>query len=186
MGVFETPPFDRGTVAVAKAVADPGATSVVGGGDSEKAVKSAGVSERSHMCPPGAALRWNSFGSRVARGRRAARPMKKTSLAKNKIKILLLEGIHSSAVEAFRRDGYTEIEYHQKSLPEPQLIASLRNAYLVGIRSATQLPARVFEQAPKLIGVGCFVSEPTKWIWTRRRKQRDSGFQTPPSRTREV
>jgi len=45
MGVFETPPFDRGTVAVAKAIAASGATSVVGGGDSEKAVKSAGVSD---------------------------------------------------------------------------------------------------------------------------------------------
>src|SRR5260370_24654010 len=45
MGVFEKPPFDRGTVAIAKAVADSGAISVVGGGDSEKAVKSAGVAD---------------------------------------------------------------------------------------------------------------------------------------------
>ena len=36
MGVFEMPPFDRGTVALAKAVAESGAVSVVGGGDSEK------------------------------------------------------------------------------------------------------------------------------------------------------
>ena len=36
MGVFEKPPFDTGTVAVAKAVAESGALSVVGGGDSEK------------------------------------------------------------------------------------------------------------------------------------------------------
>ena len=43
MGVFEKPPFDRGTVALAKAVAESGAISVVGGGDSEKAIKSAGV-----------------------------------------------------------------------------------------------------------------------------------------------
>ncbi len=82
--------------------------------------------------------------------------MKKTSLAKSKIKILLLEGIHSSAVDALRRDGYTQIDYRQKSLPEPDLIAAIRDAYFVGIRSATQLPASVFEQAPKLIGVGCF------------------------------
>src|SRR5581483_4963750 len=43
MGVFEKPPFDKGTVALAKAVAGSGALSVVGGGDSEKAIKSAGV-----------------------------------------------------------------------------------------------------------------------------------------------
>jgi len=56
MGVFELPPFDRGTVAVAKAVAESGAVSVVGGGDSEKAVKAAGVSAKiSHVSTGGGA-----------------------------------------------------------------------------------------------------------------------------------
>jgi phosphoglycerate kinase len=56
MGVFETPPFDRGTVALARAVADSGAISVVGGGDSEKAVKSAGVADRiTHISTGGGA-----------------------------------------------------------------------------------------------------------------------------------
>jgi phosphoglycerate kinase len=56
MGVFEKPPFDRGTVAVAKAVAASGALSVVGGGDSEKAVKAAGVSDEiSHISTGGGA-----------------------------------------------------------------------------------------------------------------------------------
>ncbi len=56
MGVFEMPPFDRGTVGVAKAVAASGAVSVVGGGDSEKAVKSAGVADKiSHISTGGGA-----------------------------------------------------------------------------------------------------------------------------------
>ena len=56
MGVFEMPPFDLGTVALAKAVAASGAVSVVGGGDSEKAVKSAGVADRiSHISTGGGA-----------------------------------------------------------------------------------------------------------------------------------
>jgi len=56
MGVFEMPPFDRGTVALAKAVAASGAISVVGGGDSEKAVKSAGVADKiSHISTGGGA-----------------------------------------------------------------------------------------------------------------------------------
>jgi phosphoglycerate kinase len=56
MGVFELPPFDTGTVAVAKAVAGSGAVSVVGGGDSEKAIKSAGVSDKiSHVSTGGGA-----------------------------------------------------------------------------------------------------------------------------------
>jgi phosphoglycerate kinase len=56
MGIFEKKPFDRGTVALAKAVAVSGATSVVGGGDSEKAVKSAGVADQiSHISTGGGA-----------------------------------------------------------------------------------------------------------------------------------
>ncbi len=56
MGVFEMPPFDRGTVALAKAVAASGAVSVVGGGDSEKAINSAGVADKiSHISTGGGA-----------------------------------------------------------------------------------------------------------------------------------
>jgi phosphoglycerate kinase len=56
MGVFEKPPFDKGTVALAKAVADAGAVSVVGGGDSEKAIKSAGLADKiSHISTGGGA-----------------------------------------------------------------------------------------------------------------------------------
>jgi len=56
MGVFEKPPFDRGTVALAHAVADSGATTIVGGGDSEKAIQVAGVSAKiSHVSTGGGA-----------------------------------------------------------------------------------------------------------------------------------
>ncbi len=56
MGVFEMPPFDTGTVALAKAVAESGSVSVVGGGDSEKAIKSAGVADKiTHISTGGGA-----------------------------------------------------------------------------------------------------------------------------------
>ena len=56
MGIFEMPPFDKGTVALAKAVATSGAVSVVGGGDSEKAIKTAGVSDKiTHVSTGGGA-----------------------------------------------------------------------------------------------------------------------------------
>lgn len=56
MGIFEMPPFDKGTVALAKAVAESGAVSVVGGGDSEKAIKTAGVSDKiTHVSTGGGA-----------------------------------------------------------------------------------------------------------------------------------
>jgi phosphoglycerate kinase len=56
MGIFEMPPFDRGTVELAKAVAESGAISVVGGGDSEKAIKAAGVADNiTHVSTGGGA-----------------------------------------------------------------------------------------------------------------------------------
>ena len=56
MGVFEKPPFDKGTMALAHAVANSGAISVVGGGDSEKAIKVAGVSAKiTHVSTGGGA-----------------------------------------------------------------------------------------------------------------------------------
>jgi phosphoglycerate kinase len=56
MGIFEKPPFDKGTVSLALAVAASGATSVVGGGDSEKAIKAAGVTSKiSHVSTGGGA-----------------------------------------------------------------------------------------------------------------------------------
>ncbi|HXE64229.1 MAG TPA: phosphoglycerate kinase [Bryobacteraceae bacterium] len=56
MGVFEKPPFDKGTMALARAVASSGATSVVGGGDSEKAIKTAGLTDKiSHVSTGGGA-----------------------------------------------------------------------------------------------------------------------------------
>jgi phosphoglycerate kinase len=56
MGVFEMKPFDKGTMALANAVANSGAVSVVGGGDSEKAIKVAGVSNKiTHVSTGGGA-----------------------------------------------------------------------------------------------------------------------------------
>jgi len=55
-GVFETAPFDRGTIELAKAVAGSGAMSVVGGGDSVSAVNRAGVADKiSHISTGGGA-----------------------------------------------------------------------------------------------------------------------------------
>ncbi len=56
MGVFECPPFAEGTLAVARAVADSGATSIIGGGDSVAAVQQAGVAGRiTHISTGGGA-----------------------------------------------------------------------------------------------------------------------------------
>lgn len=109
-----------------------------------------------------------------------------TSLDKNRIKILLLEGLHPSAVEAFQADGYTNIDYRPKSLPESQLLEAVSDAYFVGIRSATALTARVFEQAPRLISVGCFCIGTNQVDLDAAQERGIPVFNAPFSNTRSV
>lgn len=112
--------------------------------------------------------------------------MSKTSLDKSKIKILLLEGIHSSAVEALQADGYTTIECYPKALPEPQLLEAIADAYFVGIRSASRLTARIFEHAPRLIGVGCFCIGTNQVDLNSAQERGIPVFNAPFSNTRSV
>ena len=82
--------------------------------------------------------------------------MIKTSTSKKKIKFLLLEGIHLSAIDALKAAGYTQIESLTGSLADDDLKAKIADVHFVGIRSRTQLTADVFSHATKLVAVGCF------------------------------
>jgi len=82
--------------------------------------------------------------------------MAKVSLEKDKIKFLLVEGVHQSAVDTLRAAGYTNIEFHKGALDTESLKESIRDAHFVGLRSRTQLTEEVFQAAEKLVAVGCF------------------------------
>ncbi len=82
--------------------------------------------------------------------------MARYSLDKDKIRIVLLEGVHQNAVDALLADGYTNIVRHAKSLSGDALAEAVADAHMVGIRSRTQLTDAVFGSAKKLMAVGCF------------------------------
>lgn len=82
--------------------------------------------------------------------------MSKVSLPKDRIKILLLEGLHQSAVDTLESNGYNNIEYIKTSLSEDELIKKIADVHFIGIRSRTQLTAKVIDAAQKLVAVGCF------------------------------
>jgi D-3-phosphoglycerate dehydrogenase len=82
--------------------------------------------------------------------------MAKTSFEKDKIRIVLLEGIHESAVEHMKSQGYTNIESLKGALTGDELKEKVRDAHVIGIRSRTQLTEDIFEAAEKLMAVGCF------------------------------
>ncbi|MFM5440636.1 phosphoglycerate dehydrogenase [Aeromonas enteropelogenes] len=80
----------------------------------------------------------------------------KFSLDKDKIKVLLLEGVHPNTVETFRAAGYTSVEYLKTSLSEEELIERVRDVHFIGLRSRTQITEKVLDAANKLVAIGCF------------------------------
>ncbi|TNG94570.1 phosphoglycerate dehydrogenase [Pasteurellaceae bacterium USgator11] len=110
----------------------------------------------------------------------------KVSLDKAKIKFLLLEGVHQSALDSLHHAGYTNIEYHKKALDAEDLIEAIKDAHFIGIRSRTDLTAEVLQHAQKLIAIGCFCIG-TNQVDLEVAKQRGIPvFNAPFSNTRSV
>lgn len=78
------------------------------------------------------------------------------SLPKEKIKILLLEGISETAVNALKGAGYTQIDRRTKALEGADLRQALDGVRLLGIRSRTQITADVIEGIRSVVAIGCF------------------------------
>jgi len=112
--------------------------------------------------------------------------MTDTSLDKSKIRILLLEGVHQSALDTLNSAGYTNIEYVKTALAGDELKAKIKDAHFVGIRSRTQLTEDVFEAAEKLIGVGCFCIGTNQVDLQAAAKRGIPVFNAPYSNTRSV
>ena len=112
--------------------------------------------------------------------------MSKISLPKDKIKILLLEGVHQSALETLKANGYTNIEYLKTSLGEADLIEKIKDAHFIGIRSRTQLTEKVLNEATKLVGIGCFCIGTNQVDLAAAQKLGIPVFNAPFSNTRSV
>lgn len=112
--------------------------------------------------------------------------MSTTSLDKSKIRILLLEGVHQSALDTLNAAGYTNIEYVKTALAGDELKEKIKDAHFVGIRSRTQLTEDVFEAANKLIGVGCFCIGTNQVDLNAAAKRGIPVFNAPYSNTRSV
>lgn len=108
------------------------------------------------------------------------------SLDKSKIRILLLEGVHQTAVDTLKAAGYSNIDYVKTALAGDELKAKIKDAHFVGIRSRTQLTEEVFAAAEKLIAVGCFCIGTNQVNLTAAAKRGIPVFNAPYSNTRSV
>ena len=112
--------------------------------------------------------------------------MAQKSLEKSKIRFLLLEGVHHSAVETLQRAGYHNVELHQKALPPEELKIAIADAHFVGIRSRSQLTGEIFEAAKKLVAVGCFCIGTNQVDLQAATRKGVAVFNAPFSNTRSV
>lgn len=107
------------------------------------------------------------------------------SFPKNKINVLLLEGVHTDAVEAFKKEGYN-VEFSPDSLTEGELVEKIKGVHIIGIRSKTKITQRVVDAADKLLAVGAFCIG-TKQIDLEACKMKGVAvFNAPYSNTRSV
>src|SRR5690606_30154616 len=108
------------------------------------------------------------------------------SFARERINVLLLEGISQSAVDYFKSSGYTNVVHLPKALDKAELIEAISSAHLVGIRSRTQLTNDVFQAAQRLIAVGCYSVGTNQVELNAARKRGIPVFNAPFSNTRSV
>jgi D-3-phosphoglycerate dehydrogenase len=111
---------------------------------------------------------------------------KSLSLAKDKIKILLLEDPHSNAINHFNENQYTNIELIKGSLREDELINKIKNVHLLGIRSKTNITNNVLKHANKLIAIGCYSIGTNQVDLLSAKLQGIPVFNAPFSNTRSV
>lgn len=110
----------------------------------------------------------------------------KLSLAKNKIKVLLLEGINDSAADLFTDAGYSNLTRLPRALDETALKKALEGVHILGIRSRSQLTEGIFAAADRLITVGCFSVGTNQVDLDAARTRGVPVFNAPFSNTRSV
>ena len=108
------------------------------------------------------------------------------SLAKDKLKFVLFEGIHATAVDAIRGDGYTNLVTYPKALTGDELIEAISDAHFIGLRSRTLLTEAMLEKAPKLVAIGAFCIGTNQIDLTAAMRRGVPVFNAPFSNTRSV
>jgi len=109
-----------------------------------------------------------------------------TSYPKERINILFLENISDKAVQYFKQQGYTNVRKLSGALSEEELIKEVKDVHLIGIRSKTQITAKVLDAAKKLQAIGCFCIGVNQVDLKAATKNGVVVFNAPYSNTRSV
>jgi D-3-phosphoglycerate dehydrogenase len=107
------------------------------------------------------------------------------SYPKNRINVLLLENVHPIAIELLKTEGFNVETYHA-ALSEEELCEKVKNVSVLGIRSKTQVTARVLEHANRLMVIGAFCIGTNQIDLREATRKGIAVFNAPFSNTRSV
>ena len=108
------------------------------------------------------------------------------SLSKDKVRVLLLEGISQTAVDLFTQAGYTNVTRLKTALDGEKLVEALQGTHILGIRSRTQMTRAMTAAADRLMAVGCFSVGTNQIDLDAAREVGIPVFNAPFSNTRSV
>jgi D-3-phosphoglycerate dehydrogenase len=111
--------------------------------------------------------------------------MAATSFPKSEIKILLLENVHPVAKQEFAAQGF-QVEVASGALPEAEIAARAKDVHVIGIRSKTQITAKVLDEARRLLAVGAFCIGTNQIDTAHANRRGVPVFNAPFSNTRSV
>ena len=107
------------------------------------------------------------------------------SYPKNRIHVLLLENVHPVAIEMMKAEGFS-VETYPAGLNEDELCEKIKNVSVLGIRSKTQVTAKVLEHANRLMTIGAFCIGTNQIDLKEATKKGIAVFNAPFSNTRSV
>ena len=109
-----------------------------------------------------------------------------TSFPKEKIKILLLEGVHPAALKLFAEHQYIDIEIVKGAMSENELIEKIKDVHLLGIRSKTHVSKKIIDAGNRLIAIGAFCIGTNQIDMNAATENGIAVFNSPFSNTRSV
>ena len=190
-GVADSPllaPF--GKAAALKALNLPGPVVMVGDGWTDAEVKQAGVADRFYAFTE-VARRERVVAAADAEVRSIDELLHLEGLAgrwsypRSRMRMLLLENIHPAAVERLQAAGY-QVETAKGALGEDALIERIKGVHVLGVRSKTQVSARVLDAADKLMAVAAFCIGTNQIDLDAAAERGVAVFNAPYSNTRSV
>jgi D-3-phosphoglycerate dehydrogenase len=108
------------------------------------------------------------------------------SLPKDRIRILLLEGIAQTAVDILTSADYRTIQVEKRALEGQALVQAVRGVHILGIRSRTEVSEEVLRAADRLIAIGCFCIGTNQVDLAAAARRGIAVFNAPFSNTRSV